>query len=134
MSEASGSTLLAEGLLMTDGIPEPGDRIALAASTCPSCHRTEFPVRDSCPSCGAATTTVALSTSCRVAGFTAVNHPPPGAVIAAPYVVAVGDFPEGISILGPVPGATFEELDIGDGMETIAIDIGGRIGYGFRLS
>lgn len=36
--------------------------------------------------------------------------------------------------MGPVVGATFDELARGDAIETIAIDIGGRIGYAFRVT
>jgi uncharacterized OB-fold protein len=134
MTDSAGPELLAEGLLSTSAVPAPGAPVALAASRCASCGRSEFPARDDCPSCRGFMMPSPLSTSARVAGFTSVNHPPPGAQIATPYVVAVGAFPEGISILGPVVGAAFDELAIGDTVETIALDVGGRIGYGFRVS
>jgi len=133
MTSESPTEVLSAGLLATTSVPEPGTIVALAASACGTCGRHEFPVRDDCPACGAAMTPTPLSTSALVAGFTAVNHPPPGAAIEAPYTVAVGAFPEGVAILGPVVGAAFDELAIGDAIETVALDVGSRIGYGFRV-
>jgi uncharacterized OB-fold protein len=134
MSDATTLELLAEDLLATPSVPAPGTVVSLAASACTACGRHEFPSRDSCPSCGGRMMPSALSTSARVAGFTAVNHPPPGAQIDTPYVIAVGAFPEGVSIMGTVVGAAIDELNLGDGLETVALEVGGRIGYGFRLT
>jgi hypothetical protein len=49
-------------------------------------------------------------------------------------VVAIGAFTEGISVMGIVHGATIDEITMGDALETVAVDIGGRIGFGFRLA
>ena len=133
MTEAS-TGFLADGLLSTTVEPAPGDVVALAASACVACGRHEFPARDHCPTCRLAMAPVALSPSPRVAGYTAVNHPPPGASIGTPYVVAIGAFTEGISVMGVVHGAGIDEITMGDALETVAVDIGGRIGFGFRLA
>ena len=134
MTEGAADALLADGLLAASDVPAPGDVVALAASRCGGCGRHEFPARERCPVCGLEMTAVGLSTSPRVAGFTSVSHPPPGAVIDTPYVVVAAAFPEGLSILGPVPNATIDELAIGDTLDSIAIDVGGKVGYGFRIA
>ena len=64
-----------------------------------------------------------------------MNHPPPGGLVPVPYAVAVADFPEGISILGLVSNAgTAEELELGDEVQTVAAQVGDKIGYAFLVT
>lgn len=134
MTEHSGPVALAEGLLFGPSTPTPGTVVALAASACTACGRHEFPARARCPSCLSEAVVSTLSTRARISGFTSVNHPPPGASMDVPYVVAVGAFPEGVSVLGPVVGAGIGGVAVGDLVDTVAADIGGSIGYGYRLA
>ena len=127
-------TELAEGLIEHDGELAPGVDIFLRASWCPSCDRYDFPYQEHCLACGGATEARRLSSNGRISQFTSVNHPPPGGLVEVPYSVAVVDFPEGISVLGLVEGVPDPAvLEFGDEVKVVAIDVGGSIGYAYRV-
>ena len=85
---------------MSDAGANPGQRVALRGSGCPSCHRVEFPALDVCPACGSDVHPVELGPEATLAGFTEVLHPPPGAQVDVPYTVAVAAFEENLAVLG----------------------------------
>ena len=95
-----GQPVLAFPDLVVEASPAPEDAIRLAASRCPTCGRHEFPARLTCPSCLTPSEPVELGPSARLAGFTSVLHPPPGAKVPVPYHVGVAAFEEGISVMG----------------------------------
>lgn len=120
-------------LFAADQVIEPGRPVHLGASRCPTCGRHEFPARESCPVCRSVTSPAALSTDGVVIGVTAVNHPAPGAMIEAPYVVAVGSVPEGVAILGVMLDVELAMVRIGDRVRSVAIRVGDAVGYGWEL-
>lgn len=130
----SRAELLDPRLLASPAAPSPGDPVALGASHCGACDRWEFPALAACPACGRSMEDSTLSSNARIVGFTAVLHPPPGAEVDVPYVVAVATFPERISVLGVVVDATIDHVALGDTVTTIAVDVGGRLGYGYRTA
>ena len=134
MSPSATPRWLAPGLIEGDETVDPGTTVQLTSSWCPPCDRYEFPFRASCPGCGGETESRSLSSQAILTGFTAVNHALPGALVEAPYVVAIAAFPEGISILGTVVGAEYGELSLGGRVRTVAVDVGGNVGYGYQLA
>lgn len=112
---------------------EPGAPVRLRGSHCASCDRWEFPALTYCPICEGAVTAAPLSEFGRVGGVTAVLHAPPDVAIDVPYTVALVDFPEGLSVLGIVPGVSLERIDVGNRVRTVAAAVGPDIGYGFQL-
>lgn len=106
--------------------------VRLAASQCPQCDRWEFPARDYCPGCGSVPVSAALSSTGRVAGFTAVMHAPPGALIETPYVVALVEFPERVSVMSAMPGVAYEDVVIGEVVETVSFVVGEALEYVVR--
>lgn len=110
----------------------PGGAVVLRASYCRACDRWEFPVRTYCPTCDAEPAEAALSGTAEVIGHSAVLHQPPGALIDAPYPVALASFPEGVAVLGVVENAQVGEVSIGDRVETVARLVGDSIEYAFR--
>ena len=113
----------------------PGSAAQLRATSCTSCGRTEFPAVDGpCPACGAATTERPLGPAAVLRGFTEVLHQPPGAAVQAPYTVAVGEFAEGVSVMGLfVPHTPVDRLAVGDPLEVCIAEIPGARTYAFRL-
>jgi uncharacterized OB-fold protein len=109
----------------------PDAPLRLRASHCSACGRWEFPARTYCPGCDGEVNDDALSATATVAGVTAVLHAPPGGQIDTPYTVALSTFPEGVSVLGVVL-APFDQVAIGQGIETVGMAVGERVGYGFR--
>jgi uncharacterized OB-fold protein len=77
-----------------------GDRVALVASRCTDCGRVEFPPRSACPVDQAPAETHLLPDEGVLTGFTTVHHPPPGALVSAPYHVGVASFEGAIRVLG----------------------------------
>jgi uncharacterized OB-fold protein len=127
--------MLAPDLFETDGPLEPGAPVRLVASFCPVCSRYQFPRRDNCPQCGRAAETTTLADRATVSQCTAVLYPPPDALVEVPYLVAVADFPGGLSVLGLVsrehaPG----DIALGDTVCTIAAEVGDRLGFCYRLA
>ena len=76
---------------------------------------------------------VPIGPNARVLRHTSVEHQPPGALITAPYVVVAAAYEQGIAVLGVVLEATFEEVNIGDALVTVARTIGGDLGFAYRL-
>jgi uncharacterized OB-fold protein len=50
-----------------------------------------------------------------------------------PYTVALAAFPEGVAVLGVVTAA-LDDVPLGQRVETVAMLIGERLGYGFQLA
>jgi hypothetical protein len=121
------AALFAPDQLLADGVP-----VRLRASRCDECDRHEFPARNYCPSCGGPSEETQLSLDATVIGLTAVNHPPPGALVPAPYSVAVAAFAEGVAVLGPVPGVSMEDLQLGDRVRSVGILVGEAVAYGWQ--
>jgi uncharacterized OB-fold protein len=105
-----------------------GAPVALAASRCPECGRPEFPRSSVCPACGAATEPISLARGSLV-GATKVLHPPPGALVEAPYEVGVAEFDCGISVIGLLIDVDAAEL--GQAVEVRASRVGDRAGFAF---
>jgi uncharacterized protein len=121
--------------IVVKGSPKVGDDASLRASHCLSCGRWEFPYRDYCPGCGSQSVSDgALSSRARVIGTTAVLHQPPGALVEAPYTVALAAFPEGVSVLGLVQDVPFEDVPIDAEVVATVVELGGRLGYQYRLA
>jgi uncharacterized OB-fold protein len=121
------AALFTPGQLLADGAP-----LRLRASWCATCDRYEFPARDYCPSCGGPSEATQLSSDAAVIGVTAVNHAPPGALLAVPYTVAVAAFPEGVAVLGAVPGVSIADLRLGDRVRSVGMLVGGAVAYGWQ--
>jgi uncharacterized OB-fold protein len=119
--------LFTAGQLLADGAP-----VRLRASRCATCDRHEFPARDYCPSCGGPSEEAQLSSDAAVIGVTAVNHAPPGALLPVPYTVAVAAFPEGVAVLGVVPGASIADLRLGDRVRSVGMLVGEAVAYGWQ--
>jgi uncharacterized OB-fold protein len=81
-----------------------GEFTALHASRCADCGRVEFPRRTECPACGASAAPIELDGPATVRVLTGVLAQPPGALIQAPYDIAVAEFAEGICVIGLVDG------------------------------
>lgn len=113
------------------GTPSAGDIVQLRASYCSECERWEFPARSYCPTCSATPVERPLGSEATVALCSAVLHQPPGALIEAPYTVALAAFPEGISIMGVVSDLAFDEIRIGQPLTTVAVALGDSLGYAF---
>jgi len=115
---------------------ELGAVVALRATTCGACGRTEFPSTHGCPACGGAVTEVALGPIGELRGFTEVLHPPPGAQVEVPYTLAVAAFPDAdLAVLGLLDGhRPCDELAIGMPVEVCVVATGAGATYGFRLT
>jgi uncharacterized OB-fold protein len=124
--------ILAPHIMESDGEASPGDTVHLAAGSCTSCRRYEFPRRDSCPDCGAPCEPVRLSPEATVGAWTTVFSAPPGGATEPPYIVVVGRFPEGLSVLGLLDEPADAPLEKGDQLVTVALPIGEKLGFGFR--
>jgi uncharacterized OB-fold protein len=111
-----------------------GEVVRLAASHCETCDRWEFPARDYCPNGDGEPVPGALSSQGRIQGFTAVMHAPPGGLLETPYVVALVEFPEGISVMSAMPGFGLHEVAIGDRVETVSHLVGESLEYVVRPS
>jgi uncharacterized OB-fold protein len=122
--------------LVVDATAVAGSAAQLRATTCGACGRTEFPAIDGpCPACGASTEEHPLGPAAVLRGFTEVLHQPPGAAVEAPYTVAVGGFPEGVSVMGLFqPHTAVDQLAIGDAIEVCIAEIPGARTYAFRLA
>ncbi len=109
--------------------------VALRASRCPTCGRTEFPALDTCPACGAEAAPVALGPSATLAGFTEVLHPPPGAEVDVPYTIAVAAFADGnLAVMGLLDGhVPSGDLVVGARLEVCELATRTAAMYGFRL-
>ena len=132
-------TPVLEGSFVTE--PEP----ALVGSRCRSCDTVAFPASFTCPNPRCMDKDVApspLSGTGRLASWTTVHFPPPPPFVApdpfVPITVVEVEFPsEGIQVVGPLAGATADELRMGMPMETVvepyyADDDGEVIGWKFR--
>ena len=126
------SPLIDQRLLAGDPVPPVGSRVRLRASRCPRCAHVDFPARPECAFGHGGTEQIELSSDPVLRLFTEVRYPPPGALIPVPYVVGVLGFSEGIDVLGVVVGAAYDELRIGQPLETVAIAVGEQTGYGAR--
>jgi len=125
--------MLADGLIAAPEAPEVGVVVRLAGARCPACQRVEFPVRSTCPGCSAAMEPTALSPTARIRAVTQVEHPPPGALIEVPYLVVMADLADGITVLGQLTGAVLDEVAVGDKVTSVAVPVGDKVSYGFRL-
>jgi uncharacterized OB-fold protein len=67
-------------------------------------------------------------------GFTSVLHPPPGALVDAPYHVGVARYESGISVIGLLVDVDdVDDVRVGTPVETTSVEIApGRLTYGFR--
>jgi uncharacterized OB-fold protein len=111
--------------------PRPGDRVALVASRCDACGRIEFPPRGACPVDQAPAHRHLLQGNAVLAGCTTVHHPPPGALVAAPYHVGVANFDGAIRVLGLLLGAA-DPPPLGTNLVTVATEFTpGRLTYAF---
>ncbi len=112
-----------------------GNRVHLAATSCPGCHHVEFPALEHCPSCGERAAAIRLSADAELAGYTAVLHTPPGARVEVPYYVGVARFAEGICVMGLLLGVNDDEQPtIGEPIETVvARPFDGALTYAFQL-
>lgn len=123
------------GLIASPLDPVPGQAVRLAASTCASCSRPEFPARPQCPACGASATTEGLPEHAVLAGYTTVLHPPPGAQVAVPYHVGIARYSNGLCILGLLDAPVDIALELGMDLVTIATEPSpGALTYAFRLA
>lgn len=97
---------LAEELIPAeDRDAAPGAPIRLAASRCSSCDRCSFPAAGTCTWCGAAGSHPEHLSDGTTMAATAVLHRTPGAVVKAPFVVALVRFGQaGLDVLGRVLG------------------------------
>jgi len=129
----SGTAVIAAGLIAEPAEPEVGAVVRLAGARCPSCQRVEFPVRAGCPACSATMEPLALSPTGRVRAVTQVEHPPPGALIEVPYLVVMADLAEGITVLGQLAEAELDEVAVGEEVTSVAVPVGDKVSYGFRL-
>lgn len=128
------SELLAAKLFADPERVAVGDVVVLSASYCGTCDRYEFPILTDCPECGGPATSAELSTSGTIESRTAVLHTPPGSLIEAPYAVVTASFPEGITVLSLLTDASYDEIAVGDKVDTVGVDIGGRVGFAFKLT
>lgn len=132
-------TPVLEGSFISE--PEP----ALVGSKCRSCDTVAFPSSFTCPNPRCMDKEVApaaLSRTGRLASWTTVHFPPPPPFVAPdPFipitVVEVEFASEGIQVVGPLSGASAEELRMGMPMETVVEpyykDDGGEVvGWKFR--
>ena len=92
-----------------------GEQTALLASVCPSCGRTEFPRRSTCPACGVDADEALLRGPARLTVSTAVLAQPPGSRVEAPYGVGVAEFKPGLRVIGLLAG----EAAIGDTVDVV---------------
>lgn len=132
-------TPVLEGAFVSD--PEP----ALVGSRCRTCDTVAFPASFTCPNPRCSVKDVdsaTLSRNGRLASWTTVHFPPPPPFVAPdpfePITVVEVEFPsEGIQVVGPLTGASAEELRMGMAMETVvepyySDDSGEVIGWKFR--
>lgn len=127
------STPLLSLVIVDSDQPEAGDPARLAASRCPACTRSEFPPRDTCPVCAATLEDEELGPHAVLGAYTAVLHPPPGALVDPPYVVGAARFEGGISVLGRIIGRTFDDLEPDLPLAVVVAPFGDQLGYAFRV-
>lgn len=112
----------------------PGTPTHLIGSRCDACDRWEFPIRETCPACGRAMESRRLPAEGVVAAASAVLHDPPGAVLKAPYVVALVEIAGQIMVVGVVEAADAGVEVTGQRVTTVATEVNGRKGYAFRAT
>ena len=111
-------------------IDTPGVAIALAASRCVACGRTDFPKRDRCTACAGASEAYSLQSSAKLGARTSVLHQPPGGLVEVPYEIGVAEFPEGIAVLGLLLAG--DAAARGDDLQVVTTAVGDRLTYAFR--
>lgn len=131
--------LLREGLFHLP--TSPGEKPYLIGSRCRACGNVFFPQRAVCPACISDDTLeeTPLSTRGRINSFAVVQVAPAGFV--APYIQALVDLPEGLTIFSLIAGGAPEEQALEMGaeveltVEPISVDENGNevMGYKFRL-
>lgn len=132
-------TPVLEGSFVSEPAP------ALVGSRCRSCQTVAFPASFTCPNPRCSDKEVApspLSRVGRLASWTTVHFPPPPPFVApdpfTPITVVEVEFAsDGIQVVGPLAGASVEQLRMGMPMETVvesyySTDDGEVIGWKFR--
>ena len=114
----------------------PREPVRLLSSYCDRCHRSEFPRRTRCVTCGGMVTDRLLAEECTLVGFTRVIHASPGALKEPPYHVGLAAFdPDRITIIGllELPGAV--EPWFGMSLRTVCVPVARDVmTYGFTLA
>ncbi len=86
----------------------------LVGMRCGRCGNPAIPPREFCDACGErAWQRLPLSGRGRIASYTVIRVAPARHAGDAPYAIAVVRLEEGVSLLGRVVGAPFEQLAVG---------------------
>lgn len=100
------------------------DPVRLHGVRCRTCEQVSFPVRESCPACGApdALEPHLLTTAGRLCSWTVVRNAP--SALRTPYTLAYVDLPEdGVRILTRLCDVEDEELVVGLPLELVALPV-----------
>jgi uncharacterized OB-fold protein len=115
----------------------PGAPIRLAASRCSTCDLCSFPATGTCTWCGAAGSDPETLSDGTAVAATAVLYRTPGAVVRAPYVVALVRFGQaGLDVLGRLPGTDDPAaVPAGTPLRVVADSLpGGQMHYAFATA
>ena len=95
-----------------------GESPALVGSRCPNCDDHFYPPRYVCLSCyKEGLEEVALSTRGELRTFTVARMSLPGSLVAAPYVIAQVQLPEGVAVATVLTDVDPEAVRIGMALE-----------------
>ncbi len=102
---------------------------------CKKCGANYFPPKMDCSKCLLSDMEwFEIKGSGRLATYTIVNYGPAGFEDKAPYILAIGEFEDGIRIFGSLSRETSEsDVKVGMGLKVIPVKLpGDRVSYEFQ--
>ena len=109
----------------------------IMATKCSNCGKAYFPPKMDCPAClDSEVEWLEIKGDGKLATYTVVNYGPTGFEDDAPYTLAIGEFSEGVKLLGRM-NRDIKESDIKVGMKLKVIPVklnGDRLSYEFQAA
>ena len=109
----------------------------IMATKCKKCGKAYFPPKMDCPAClDSEVEWLEIKGDGKLATYTVVNYGPTGFEDDAPYTLAIGDFAEGVKLLGRM-SRDIKESDITVGMKIKVVPMkldGNRLSYEFQAA
>jgi len=110
------------------------EQAKIMATRCQKCSTSYFPPKMDCPKCLESDVEWFEITEGKLITYTIVHYGPSGFEDDAPYILAIGDFRDGLRVFGRL-SKDIEESDIKPGMELKVVPVklpGDRISYQFQ--
>ncbi len=90
------------------------------ATKCKACGKEYFPPREECICLNDEMEKIDLDTSAKLVSYTIIHVPPESHSTMAPYIIAIGEFPNGLKTMAHLVGVTsMDDLKIGRPMKLV---------------